>query len=449
MPLLIIVIGVAALLLLTIRYKLNTFVSLIIVSIGVAIASGMPLHKIIGAIEGGFGGTLGHIGLIFGFGVMLGRLLAEAGGAQRIALTMLHVFGKKHMEWAVVCSAFIVGIALFFEVGLILLIPIIFAIAREAKVSPMMLCVPMLSGLLVAHCFLPPHPGPTVIAKEYGADVGMVLLYGMIVGIPTFLLSGPVLNRFCRKLVPAAFQKAGDISALGSTKTFTDAEMPSFGISFITAMLPVILMALVTILEFFITPEMRDQSMFLETVFFLGNSTTAMLVSMLFALYTMGYARGKKMDELMKTCGAGIAGIAGLLLIIGGGGAFKQVLIDSGAGAYIADLVSGERINPIILAWAIASLLRICLGSATVAAISTAGLVIPMISGNPEVNLALITLATGAGSSICSHVNDASFWMIKEFFGLTTKETLCTWTLMSTVVSILGLVFLLLVDMVL
>ena len=299
MPLLIIAIGVAALLLLTIRYKLNTFVSLIIVSIGVAIASGMPLHKIIGAIEGGFGGTLGHIGLIFGFGVMLGRLLAEAGGAQRIALTMLHVFGKKHMEWAVVCSAFIVGIALFFEVGLILLIPIIFAIAREAKVSPMMLCVPMLSGLLVAHCFLPPHPGPTVIAKEYGADVGMVLLYGMIVGIPTFLLSGPVLNRFCRKLVPAAFQKAGDISALGSTKTFTDAEMPSFGISFITAMLPVILMALVTILEFFITPEMRDQSMFLETVFFLGNSTTAMLVSMLFALYTMGYARGKKMDELM------------------------------------------------------------------------------------------------------------------------------------------------------
>ena len=171
MPLLIIAIGVAALLLLTIRYKLNTFVSLIIVSIGVAIASGMPLHKIIGAIEGGFGGTLGHIGLIFGFGVMLGRLLAEAGGAQRIALTMLHVFGKKHMEWAVVCSAFIVGIALFFEVGLILLIPIIFAIAREAKVSPMMLCVPMLSGLLVAHCFLPPHPGPTVIAKEYGADV--------------------------------------------------------------------------------------------------------------------------------------------------------------------------------------------------------------------------------------------------------------------------------------
>lgn len=447
MPLLIIALGVAALLLLTIRYKLNTFVALIIVSIGVAIASGMPLHKIIGAVEGGFGSTLGHIGLIFGFGVMLGRLLAEAGGAQRIALTMLHCFGRKHMEWAVVCSAFIVGIALFFEVGLILLIPIIFAIAREAKTSPMTLCVPMLAGLLVAHCFLPPHPGPTVIAKEYGADVGQVLLYGMIVGIPTFLLSGPALNRLVKRLIPAAFEKAGDITALGSTKTFTDAEMPSFGISFVTAMLPVILMALVTILEFFVTDAQRDGSLFLETVFFLGNSTTAMLVSMLFALWSMGYARGKEMPELMKTCGAGIAGIAGLLLIIGGGGAFKQVLIDSGAGAYIAELVSGENINPIILAWGIASLLRICLGSATVAAISTAGLVIPMIEGNPAVNLALITLATGAGSSICSHVNDASFWMIKEFFGLTTKETICSWTLMSTVVSVLGLVFLLSVDM--
>ena len=213
MPLLIIAIGVLALLVLTIRFKLNTFVSLIIVSIGVAMASGMPLHKIIGVVEGGFGSTLGHIGLIFGFGVMLGRLLAEAGGAQRIALTMLHFFGQKHMEWAVVCSAFIVGIALFFEVGLILLIPIIFAIAKEAKTSPMTLCVPMLAGLLVAHCFLPPHPGPTVIAKEYGADVGTVLIYGLIVGIPTFLLSGPILNRFCKKVILAAFKKAGDITA--------------------------------------------------------------------------------------------------------------------------------------------------------------------------------------------------------------------------------------------
>ena len=448
MPLLIIAIGVLALLVLTIRFKLNTFVSLIIVSIGVAMASGMPLHKIIGVVEGGFGSTLGHIGLIFGFGVMLGRLLAEAGGAQRIALTMLHFFGQKHMEWAVVCSAFIVGIALFFEVGLILLIPIIFAIAKEAKTSPMTLCVPMLAGLLVAHCFLPPHPGPTVIAKEYGADVGTVLIYGLIVGIPTFLLSGPILNRFCKKIIPAAFQKAGDITALGSSKTFTDAEMPSFGISFVTAMLPVFLMACVTVLDFLVPAPARTGSALWEFVFFLGNSTTAMLISMLFALYTMGFARGKKMDNLMKTCATGIAGIAGLLLIIGGGGAFKQVLIDSGAGAYIAQLVAGDNINPLILAWIIAAMLRISLGSATVAAISTSGLVIPMIAGNPDVNLALITLATGAGSSICSHVNDASFWMIKEFFGLTIKETLLSWTLMSTVLSVLGLVFLLLLDVV-
>lgn len=191
MPLIIVVAGIALLLLLTIKIKLNTFVSLIIVSIAVAIASGMDLSKVVTSVESGLGGTLGHIGLIFGFGVMLGRLLADAGGAQRIALTMLNYFGKNKLDWAVVCSAFIVGIALFFEVGLILLVPILFAIAREAKISPMFMCVPMLSGLLVAHGFLPPHPGPTVIAREYGADVGLVLIYGIIVGIPTFILCGP------------------------------------------------------------------------------------------------------------------------------------------------------------------------------------------------------------------------------------------------------------------
>ena len=210
MPLIIVVAGIALLLLLTIKIKLNTFVSLIIVSIAVAIASGMDLSKVVTSVESGLGGTLGHIGLIFGFGVMLGRLLADAGGAQRIALTMLNYFGKNKLDWAVVCSAFIVGIALFFEVGLILLVPILFAIAREAKISPMFMCVPMLSGLLVAHGFLPPHPGPTVIAREYGADVGLVLIYGIIVGIPTFILCGPVLNKFCQRIIPDAFKKEGN-----------------------------------------------------------------------------------------------------------------------------------------------------------------------------------------------------------------------------------------------
>ncbi|HAG7568460.1 TPA: gluconate permease [Escherichia coli] len=449
MPLIIVVAGIALLLLLTIKIKLNTFVSLIIVSIAVAIASGMDLSKVVTSVEPGLGGTLGHIGLIFGFGVMLGRLLADAGGAQRIALTMLNYFGKNKLDWAVVCSAFIVGIALFFEVGLILLVPILFAIAREAKISPMFMCVPMLSGLLVAHGFLPPHPGPTVIAREYGADVGLVLIYGIIVGIPTFILCGPVLNKFCQRIIPDAFKKEGNIASLGATRRFSESEMPGFGISFLTAMLPVILMAVVTIIQMTHAKSAADSGLFYNVILFLGNSTIAMLISLLFAIYTMGLGRGKTIPDLMDSCGKAIAGIAGLLLIIGGGGAFKQVLIDSGVGQYISTLVSGMDINPILMAWGVAAFLRICLGSATVAAISTAGLVIPLLAVHPNTNLALITLATGAGSCICSHVNDASFWMIKDFFGLTTKETLLSWTLMSTLLSISGLIFILLASLVL
>ncbi|WP_437891094.1 GntP family permease [Phytobacter sp. V91] len=444
MPLFIVVAGIAVLLLLTIKIKLNTFVSLIIVSIGVAIASGMGLHKVVASVESGLGGTLGHIGLIFGFGVMLGRLLSDAGGAQRIALTMLKYFGAKKLDWAVVCSAFIVGIALFFEVGLILLVPILFAIAREARISPMYMCVPMLSGLLVAHGFLPPHPGPTVIAREYGADVGVVLLYGIAVGIPTFILCGPLLNKVCQRLIPEAFKKEGNIASLGATKSFSENEMPGFGISFLTAMLPVILMALVTVMQMARPKDAVEPGMLYNLMLFVGNSTIAMLISLLFAIYTMGVARGKTIEELMGSCSKAIAGIAGLLLIIGGGGAFKQVLIDSGVGQYISTLVNGMDINPILMAWGVAAFLRICLGSATVAAISTAGLVIPLLAAHPNTNLALITLATGAGSCICSHVNDASFWMIKDFFGLTTKETLLSWTLMSTLLSVCGLLFILL-----
>jgi GntP family gluconate:H+ symporter len=274
-----------------------------------------------------------------------------------------------------------------------------------------------------------------------------VLIYGIIVGIPTFILCGPLLNKVCQRLIPEAFAKEGNIASLGATKSFSESEMPGFGISFLTAMLPVILMALVTIMQMVRPKDAGDPGMLYSVFLFLGNSTIAMLISLLFAIWAMGLGRGKTIPELMDSCGKAIAGIAGLLLIIGGGGAFKQVLIDSGVGQYISTLVAGTDINPILMAWGVAAFLRICLGSATVAAISTAGLVIPLLSAHPNTNLALITLATGAGSCICSHVNDASFWMIKDFFGLTIKETLLSWTLMSTMLSLCGLIFILLASM--
>ena len=446
MPLVIVALGIIALLILIMGLKLNTFVSLIIVAFGVALGLGMPLDNIVASVEGGLGGTLGHLALIFGLGAMLGSLIADSGGAQRIAMTLIDKFGEKNIQWAVVVASFIIGVALFFEVGLVLLIPIVFSIAKQLRVSVLYLGIPMAAALSVTHGFLPPHPGPTVIAGEYGANIGEVLLYGFIIAIPTVILAGPLFTKLAKKLVPDSFNRSGDIGSLGEQKTFKLEDTPGFGISVFTAMFPVILMAIATIVTMIQkTMGVEDNAMF-AVVRFVGNASTAMILSLLLAVYTMGIARKIPMKTVMDTCSKAITSIGMMLLIIGGGGAFKQVLIDGGVGDYVAEIFTDTTISPIILAWMIAAILRIALGSATVAALTTAGLVIPLL-GTTDVNLALVVLATGAGSVIASHVNDAGFWMFKEFFGLTLKETFATWTLLETIISVAGLAFILLLSL--
>ncbi|MCB6218160.1 GntP family permease [Bacillus paralicheniformis] len=446
MPLLIVAIGIVALLLLIMGLKLNTFVSLIIVSFGVALALGMPLDDIVKTLEEGLGGTLGHIALIFGLGAMLGRLIADSGGAQRIAMTLVNKFGEKNIQWAVVIASFIIGVALFFEVGLVLLIPIVFAISRELKISILYLGIPMTAALSVTHGFLPPHPGPTAIAGELGANIGEVLLYGIIVAIPTVLLAGPLFTKLAKKIVPQSFEKMGSIASLGEQKTFKLEETPGFGISVFTAMLPVIIMSISTVITLIQeTMGLADNSL-LAAVRLIGNASTSMVISLLVAIYTMGIARKIPIKQVMDSCSTAITQIGMMLLIIGGGGAFKQVLINGGVGDYVAELFKGTAMSPILLAWVIAAILRISLGSATVAALSTTGLVLPML-GQSDVNLALVVLATGAGSVIASHVNDAGFWMFKEYFGLSMKETFATWTLLETIIAVAGLGFTLLLSL--
>ncbi|KND08888.1 gluconate permease [Bacillus paralicheniformis] len=446
MPLLIVAIGIVALLLLIMGLKLNTFVSLIIVSFGVALALGMPLDDIVKTIEEGLGGTLGHIALIFGLGAMLGRLIADSGGAQRIAMTLVNKFGEKNIQWAVVIASFIIGVALFFEVGLVLLIPIVFAISRELKISILYLGIPMTAALSVTHGFLPPHPGPTAIAGELGANIGEVLLYGIIVAIPTVLLAGPLFTKLAKKIVPQSFEKMGSIASLGEQKTFKLEETPGFGISVFTAMLPVIIMSISTVITLIQeTMGLADNSL-LAAVRLIGNASTSMVISLLVAIYTLGIARKIPIKQVMDSCSTAITQIGMMLLIIGGGGAFKQVLINGGVGDYVAELFKGTAMSPILLAWVIAAILRISLGSATVAALSTTGLVLPML-GQSDVNLALVVLATGAGSVIASHVNDAGFWMFKEYFGLSMKETFATWTLLETIIAVAGLGFTLLLSL--
>lgn len=336
---------------------------------------------------------------------------------------------------------------MFFEVGLVLLLPIIFSIARELKISPINLGIPMLASLLVTHCFLPPHPGPTVIAGAYGADIGKVLVYGIIIAIPTVIISGLIFTKIDKKIIPSAFIKdGGSIDAIGQQKVFKLEDTPSFAVSLLTAMFPVILMMISTILSMIQETAGIKKNSFFTIVSFIGNPDTAMLISLVFAIYTMGIKRKIPVKKLGDTCTAAAASIGMMILIIGGGGAFKQVLIDGGVGKYIASLFNGTSISPILLAWIVAAILRIALGSATVAALSTSGLVIPIIASYGDANLALITLATGCGSAICSHVNDASFWIVKEYFGFSMKETFATWTLMSTVLSVTGLIFILILN---
>lgn len=448
MNLLILLLGIIFLLLLIIKFKLNTYISLVLTAILVAAGLGMPLTKIATSVQDGIGSQLGNLAIVFGFGAIIGRLVADAGGAYRIAHTLIAKFGKKRLQFAVVLASFIIGIALFFEVGIVLLVPIVFAIATEASVPILYLGIPMMAALSVTHGFLPPHPAPTAISDVLGANAGSVLVYGMIIAIPTVYIAGPLFSKIARKLVPSAFTRKGNLSALGKPKKFILAETPSFGISTLTSLFPVVLMAITTIYQLVFTGgELpKNPSALDSTIAFIGTPSIAMTISLLFALYTMGLRRKIKMAEINQTVESAIKSIAMLLLIIGGGGAFKQILIDGGVGDTIRNLFIGSNLSPLLLGWVIASLLRIALGSATVAALTAAGLVAPLMAAS-GVNPALMVLAIGAGSVIASHVNDAGFWMIREYFDLTIKETLLTWTVLETLIAICGLIGVLILDL--
>ncbi|MDK3625099.1 gluconate:H+ symporter [Staphylococcus pseudintermedius] len=445
-PLLSVAIAIIVLLILIMKLQLNTFVALVITAMVTGILLGMPFDKIVATIETGMGGTLGHIALIFGLGAMLGKLLADGGGATQIADTLIAKLGKKYVQWAMVIASFIIGIALFFEVGLVLLIPLVFTIAKRMNVSQLKIGMPMITALSVTHGFLPPHPGPVVIAKELGANIGEVLLYGFIVAIPVTIIAGPVFAKIAPRLTPTAFQREGDISSLGATKSFKDEELPSFGLSTFTALLPVLLMLFATLWQLISGHEGKAHNTLESMIYFIGSAGTAMLIAVVFAVFSMGIRRGIPTKQVMNTLTQAIYPIGMMLLIIGAGGAFKQVLIDGGVGGAIEKIFTDVNISPILLAWLVAAILRLALGSATVAAISTTGIVLPLLQ-TADVNLALVALAIGAGSIFCSHVNDAGFWMFKEYFGLTVKETFLTWSLIETIISVSGLVFVLFISL--
>jgi len=434
MPLLIVVLGVALLIFLITKLELNTFVSLIITSFVVALFLGIPLDEVPTTITDGLGSQLGDLAIIFGMGSMLGKLVSDSGGGQRIAHTLINKFGYKRIQIAVILASFIIGLALFFEVGLVVLLPIIFIIAREIRMPLMELAIPMAATLNVMHGFIPPHPAPTAIAGVFNANIGQVILFGIIVAIPTVIVSGPIYNRFLRKSFSQIYKVQEEIPALGKVEEFDLNKTPKFGISVLTAMMPVILIGISTILEFIIP----QQTLINQIITFIGNPDFAMLLSLLFAIYTMGIHQHISMKKTGKTLENAIVQIAGMLFIIGGGGALKEVLVSGGISDYISGIFTGLNISPLIAAWLVTAILRVSLGSSTVAALTGAGLVGSLVAST-GVNPALMVLAVGAGSVFGGHVNDAGFWMVKEYFDFSLKETFTAWTPLTCVIGIVGL----------
>lgn len=440
MPFIILTVGIIFLLLLIVKFKLNTFVSLIITAALVALGLGMNPADIATSIETGIGGTLGELAIVFGMGAMLGRLVADAGGAFRIAETLIQKFGRKRLQLAVMVASFIIGIALFFEVGMVLLIPIVFAIAMEASVPLLYLGIPMATALSVTHGFLPPHPAPTAIAVALGANPGKVLIFGLMTAVVAAVIAGPLFTKVIMKIIPEAFTVKKELTAFGEQKTFKIEDTPSFGISTLTSLFPVILMAITTawqIIRF--NGQVPKNPQGIDAVIeMIGNPVMAILISLIVALFTMGYLRKRSFKDIAASIDTSTRSIAGLLLVIGGGAAFKQVLIDGGVGKAVADVFQGVDVSPIILAWVITVILRIALGSATVAALTAAGLVMPLMQG-AGIDPTFMVLSIGAGSLAFSHVNDAGFWMFKEYFDLNIKQTFQTWTLLETIISVVGL----------
>ncbi len=435
MPIVFVVIGILLLFLLIAKFKLNAFLSFIIVSLFVGISQNMELEGLVKSIQAGIGNTLGFLVLILGLGAMLGKLVADSGAAQQITTKLVEAFGIKYVQWAVVLTGFIVGIPMFYSVGFVILIPLVFTIAMSTGLPLLYVGLPMLTSLSVTHGYLPPHPAPSAIAAMFNANIGKTMIYGIIIAIPAIVIAGPLFARTIKKI------EAKPLKEFYNPVIIKDEYLPSVAVSIMTALLPIILIGLSIAVD-----QFMQESTIKTILVFLGNPVIAMLISVLVAIYTLGLARGKKMIAVMDSLSSSVSSITMILLIIAGAGALKEVLVDSGVSNYIADLLKGSSVSPLVLAWLIATAIRVCVGSATVAGLTAAGIVLPLASGT-GVNTELMVLAIGSGSLMLSHVNDTGFWMFKEYFNLTVKETLSTWTVMETLVGIIGLLGVLTLNM--
>ncbi|HUX55457.1 MAG TPA: gluconate:H+ symporter [Bacteroidales bacterium] len=442
----IVLVAVSMLLLMVLKFKLSAFISLLITSMIVGILAGMPLSQISTSIQQGMGGTLGFVATVVGLGAIFGQMLESSGGAKSLAHYLLKKFGKSKASWALMLTGFIVGIPVFLDVGLIILIPIVYALTRDTKHSILYYAIPLLAGLAVTHAMVPPTPGPMAVAEILKVDMGWVILFGLIIGFPTVIIAGPVFGRFIAKKIYIAAPPElveTDPELINSSQT-----LPSFGIIAVIISTPLFLILMSTFAGVAIKSGVLKETLFTEIVSFIGHPFTALIIATLMSIILCIKQKMSRQTILdLSTKALGPAGI--IILVTGAGGVLKQILVDSGIGTILAESIAQSSFPLIILAWSLAAVVRITQGSATVAMITAAGIMAPILPvfNLNQPNTALIVIAIASGATILSHVNDSGFWIVSKYLGMNEKQTLQSWTIMETIIAVCGLVFALLASL--
>lgn len=434
MSLLVVAAALVALIAMVAWGKVHPFLAFVVVAALAALCLDVPPGQVPGAIKKGIGALLGDLLIVIVCGAMLGKLVVESGAAQKIASVLVAGFGTRRMAWAMALTGFVVGIPLFYGVGFVLLVPIIFAVTGRYGLPPLVVGLPALAAMSVAHGLLPPHPAPTALVAQFHADMGKTLLYGFLIAIPAIVIAGPLFGRTLAGI------RARPLEAFAA-KTLPEESLPGAGVSFVAALLPAILLLVASLVSPFVPADSRSA----DVMRFVADPDVVMLAAVAFATIGLGLARGRSLADVMGVYGSAIADVASTLLVIAGSGAFKQVLVQSGVDKTIAAALEGVPLDPLLLAWLVTATIRVCVGSATVAGLTAAGIVAPVVaSGGVDPNL--MVLAIGAGSLFASHVNDAAFWLFKEYFNVSIADTLRSWTVMETIVAIVGLAGVLVLD---
>lgn len=434
MTLIIVLLCIAGLVVMISVFNINAFFSFLIISVVAGLLLGIPPEQITRSVEKGIGDTLGSLVIILCLGAMLGKLLAESGAALNLANSLMKAFGPKYIQWAMMLTGFVIGVPLYYGIGFVLLVPLVFSVVYQYKMPAIYIGLPMLAALSVTHGFLPPHPSPSALVIQFNANMGITLLYGIAVAIPAILIAGPLFSRTLKGIEAHPLEVFSPVQISG-------AGTPGTGNSFFTALLPVLLLMLTALYPFLFNHSLPFQSI----VALLGQPSIVMILAILYATWSLGIRSGRSMKQIMNIYADAVKDISMIVLIIGASGCLKQVLTDSDASVQIAGLLQHINLPPLVLAWLMAAVIRACVGSATVAGLTTAGIILPLMNQS-HTDPNLMVLAVGAGSLMFSHVNDAGFWMFKEYFNISVKDTIRSWSVMEAIVATAGLGGVLIID---